>query len=103
MCLSKNKTIQGHSIPRCLVFACHSVLIKDILDNEGSFERCIYGVFTRETPLVGVDTDSGFCLRQMISVCVLSHAANLLYTLYCLHIHSYIHKGNQGNCKGPVS
>lgn len=42
-------------------------------------------------------------LQTNIAVCVLSHAANLLYTSYHLHIHSYIHKGNQGNRKGPVS
>lgn len=60
MCLTKNKTIQGHSrmsrLTKSIVhdrvgysrirFAGPSLLVEDILDNEGSFERCIYCVFT---------------------------------------------------------
>lgn len=41
-------------------------------------------------------------LRLIVRICVPLHAANLLRT-HCLHIHSYIHKGNQGSYRGHVS
>lgn len=57
---------------------------------------------------VGMDRNwtffqDGLYFRQILSVRVHFHAANQLHTTNCLHIHSYIHKGNQGNCKRPVS
>lgn len=42
-------------------------------------------------------------LQTNIGAHVLLNACDLIHTLNHLHIHSYIHKGNQGDDEGPVS